>query len=101
MIPEIQAISGGGLSVLKGVFSPLRNRGFTRGLRGRRGRTKREQDKAGSLGPARPHRTATPTGEIGYVKGIPERYGHGPAHNPESRGYFRQIFRQIQAEIPA
>ena len=97
----MKPVFGRGLSVLRGIFALKKNRHFTGVLRGCRGRTKAEQDKAGSLGPASPHRTATPTGEIGYVKGIPERYGHGPAHNPESRGYFRQIFRQIQAEIPA
>ena len=70
MIPEIQAISGGGLSVLKGVFSPLRNRGFTRGLRGCRGRTKAEQDKAGSLGPDGSHCPATPVGDYGYVEEV-------------------------------
>ena len=101
MISEKRAFSGWGLSVLRGVFALTKNGHFTGVLRGCRGRTIAEQDKAGSLGPDGPHRPATPTGEYGYVKGIPERYGHGLAQNPESRGFFRQIFRQIQAEIPA
>ena len=67
MISEKRAISGWGLSVLRGIFTLTKNRYFTGVLRGRRGRTKAEQDKAGSLGPASPHRTTTPTGRIGYV----------------------------------
>ena len=73
MISEKRAISGGGLSVLRGIFALTKNRGFTGVLRGCRGRTKAEQDKAGSLGPASPHRPATPVGDYGYVKGIPLR----------------------------
>ena len=63
----MKPVFGRGLSVPRGIFALTKNRGFTGGLRGRRGRTKAEQDKAGSLGPASPHRPATPTGEIGYV----------------------------------
>ena len=63
-------------------FALTKNGHFTGVLRGRRGRTIAEQDKAGSLGPAGSHRTATPTGNYGYVEGIPgihrERSGSKP-----------------------
>ena len=102
MIPEIQAISGGGLSVLKGVFPPLENRGFTRGLRGRRGRTKVKQDKAGSLGPAPPHRPATPVGDYGCVKGIPGKARIAVrAGNRSLTGFWGRFSGKFGQEIPA
>ena len=98
MIPEIQAISAWGLSVLKGVFPPLKNHGFTRGLRGRRGRTKVEQDKAGSLDPASPHRPATPTGDYGYVKRVPGIQRERSGQKPGVSRLFPADFQANQAE---
>ncbi len=67
----MKPVFGRGLSVLWGIFALKKNRYFTGVLRGCRGQTKAEQDKAGSLGPASLHRPATPVGDYGYVKGIP------------------------------
>ena len=105
MISEKRAISGWGLSVLRGIFALTKNRHFTGVLRGCRGRTKAEQDKAGSLGPAAQHRPATPVGEIGYVKGIPGRYELRPGSETRVsrlfQAVFNQFYRQIWSEIPA
>ena len=70
----MKPVFGRGLSVLRGIFALTKNRHFTGVLRGCWVRTKAEQDKAGSLGPASPHRPATPVGDYGYVKGIPLRF---------------------------
>ena len=63
----MKPVFGRGLSVLWGIFALKKNRYFTGVLKGCRSRTKAEQDKAGSLGPASPHRPATPVGRNGYV----------------------------------
>ena len=97
----MKLVLGWGLSVLRGIFSGLKNRHFTGVLRGVLRRTISEQDKAGSLGPADPPRTATPTGDYGYVEGVPGIQRERSGSKPESHGFFRLIFRQIQAKIPA
>ena len=94
----MKPVFGRGLSVLRGIFALKKNRHFTGVLRGCWGRTKAEQDKAGSLGPASPHRTATPTGRNGYVKGIPLRLGLRSEPKSGVSWLFPADFQANQAE---